>query len=203
MAAVFDSGLDPAEIKHRVAESQSKLRAVAQDEHERNVRLLQVLEGVEKTLRHNQQQIHSLEKNRDRAVEEFRHLRALLQDKQTGSWRPLRRCFFRKSHAARDDLIARLDGLIFAMTEGDKAPGGEADKERGPAPPPRRRGLVPALFIFVLSLPAKALGAIFGPLGSLVAESLMARKAHSGMPLYLVRRKRTGRWAGGADVRVV
>jgi hypothetical protein len=192
MAAVFETVLDPAEIKQRVAASRSKLSAVAQDERERNAHLLRVLEGVEKTLVQNQRHISGLEENHDRAVEEFRRPPRLL-----------RRCFCPKSHAARAELIARLDDLISAMAEGGEEPDGDATNERAPAPTHKRRSLVLTVFTLALSLPAKALAAIFDSLGSLIAETLIARKANSGMPLHLVRRKKARRWAGGADVRVV
>jgi hypothetical protein len=203
MAAVFETVFDPAEIKQRVAASRSKLSAVAQDERERNAHLLRVLEGVEKTLVQNQRHISGLEENHDRAVEEFRRLRDLLHDRQTRPPRLLRRCFCPKSHAARAELIARLDDLISAMAEGGEEPDGDATNERAPAPTHKRRSLVLTVFTLALSLPAKALAAIFDSLGSLIAETLIARKANSGMPLHLVRRKKARRWAGGADVRVV
>ena len=203
MGAVIKAVLDPAEIKQRVAASQTKLRAASQGERERNAHLAQVLAGVEKTLAENQQHISRLEEEQGRTLEEFRDLRDVLHDRQTGLWRRLRRCFAPKSYAARADLIARLDGLIFAMTEDGKAPDGGAPTERGTAPAGKRRSWVLRLLWFVPSLAVKALLAIFGALGSFIAEALVARKANSGMPLHLVERKRQRRLAGGADVQIV
>lgn len=203
MAAVFDEVLDHAEIQQRVAASQSKLRAAAYGERARNTQMLQVLERVEKTLVHNQRCIDSLEDSHDRTLEAFRTLRDLLRDRQMGPLRQLRRCLFRRSYAARADLIARLDGLIAAMTEGGETPGEDAAMERDTATPRGRRGGVAKVLIFVLALPAKALAAVLGFLGSLIAEALVARTASSGLPLHLVRRKRAKLWAGGADARPV
>jgi seryl-tRNA synthetase len=198
MAAVFDS----AEMNHRVAASESKLRAVAQDEREHNAQLLGVLESVEKTLEQNQQHIRRLEEKRDRTLEEFQQLRDLLHVMQFGRSRLLRRYLFPKSYAARADLIDRLDVIISTMNPvaEDGADGDDAkEHDTARARKPTRRGL--AFLNFMSSLAAVALVAVFGFIGSLIAEALVARKANSSMPLYLVRRNKTMRREAGAHGR--
>ena len=61
---------------------------------------------------------------------------------------------------------------------------------------PTRRGL--AFLSFMSSLAAVALMAVLGFIGSLIAEALVARKANSSMPLYLVSRNKTTRREAGA-----
>jgi hypothetical protein len=190
MAAVFDS----VEMNHRVAASESKLRAVAQDERERGAQVLGVLESVEKTLEQNQQQIRRLEEKRGRTLEEFQQLRNLLHDMQIGRSRLLRRCLFSKSYAARADLIDRLDVIISTMNHvAEDGADGDSAKEHDTARArkPTRRGL--AFPNFMSSLAAVALVAVFGFIGSLIAEALVARKANSSMPLYLGSRNKTMR----------
>lgn len=190
MAAVFDT----AEMNHRVAASESKLRAVAQDEREHSVLLLGVLESVEKTLEHNQQHIRRLEEKRGRTLEEFQQLRNLLHVMQVRRSRLLWRCLFPKSYAARADLIDRLDVIISTMNHvAEDGADGDSAKEHDTARArkPTRRGL--AFPNFMSSLAAVALVAVFGFIGSLIAEALVARKANSSMPLYLVSRNKTMR----------
>jgi len=198
MAAVFDA----AEMDHRVAASESKLRAAVQDEREHGAQLLQVLENVEKTLEHNQQQIRRLEEKRDHTLEEFRRLRTLLHDRQIERSRPLRRCLFRKSYAARAGLIDRLDVIISTMSQ-DAEDGANADgaKQRDTARARKPARGVLAFLIFLGSLVAVALVAVLGFIGSLIAEALVARKVNSSMPLYLVRPNKTRLREAGAHGR--
>ena len=198
MAAVFDT----AEMNHRVAASESKLRAVAQDEREHSVLLLGVLESVEKTLEHNQRHIRRLEEKRGRTLEEFQQLRNLLHVMQVRRSRLLWRCLFPKSYAARADLIDRLDVIISTMNPvAEVGADGNGASEHDTARPrkPTRRGL--AFLKYMSSLAAVALVAVLGFIGSLIAEALVARKANSSMPLHLVRRNKTTRREVGAHGR--
>ena len=195
MAAVFDT----VEMNHRVAASESKLRAVAQDEREHNAQLLGVLESVEKTLEQNQQHIRRLEKKRGRTLEEFQQLRNLLYDRQVGRSRLLRRCLFPKSYAARADLIDRLDVIISTMNPVvEDGADGDSAKERDTARARKPTSRVLAFPNFMSSLIAAALVAVLGFIGSLIAEALVARTANSSMPLHLVRRNKTTRREAGA-----
>ncbi len=65
-------------MKQRVATAEATLKASALSERNRDVRIMGLLETVEKNIAHKQQQIGDLKKERDRALDEVQHLRGLL-----------------------------------------------------------------------------------------------------------------------------
>lgn len=121
--------VDMVEMKHRVAATEAMLSAAAQDEKERNARLLNFLERVEQNLMEKQEQIDRLEKEQNRVLEENRLLRTLLQDMLN-----MAETSFELSTGAPskdlDRLIDRL-GTIAADVEldGDIVAKGDAAKE--------------------------------------------------------------------------
>jgi predicted nuclease with TOPRIM domain len=70
--------IDIADMKQRVATTEAKLSAAAQEGRKRNERLLDLLDAVEKNLAHKQRQISLLEEEQGRALEEVQQLRNLL-----------------------------------------------------------------------------------------------------------------------------
>ena len=70
--------IDIAEMKQRVTATEAKLSATAQEGQNCNMRLLNLLDMVEKNLARKQQQISRLEEEHGRALEEILHLRNLL-----------------------------------------------------------------------------------------------------------------------------
>jgi hypothetical protein len=96
-----------ADMKHRVAATEAMLSAAAQDGRERNERLLDFLERVEKNLVQKQEQISQLEKEQSRSLEENQLLRTLLNDMLTMAETTLER----GSQVASDDLEKLIDRL--------------------------------------------------------------------------------------------
>lgn len=187
MAAVFDI----AEMKQRVAATESKLSAVAHAKQERSAHLLEVLEAVEATIAHNQQHIGRLEAEQARTLGEFQQLKSLLHDLQNGRPPLLWRCFYPKSHAARADLINRLDAIISGMGR-DGATAAEANRAQDPntALECERPGKAMAVLSLIGWLIAMALGGLLGLIGSLIAVTLFTYKVNSSMPFHLISRHR-------------
>ena len=69
---------DIAAMKQRVAATEAKLITSAQEGRKRNVRLLGLLDAVEKTVAHKQRQVRRLAEEQGRALEEVKQLRTLL-----------------------------------------------------------------------------------------------------------------------------
>jgi anion-transporting ArsA/GET3 family ATPase len=66
------------DMKQRVATAKATLNASALSERNRGVRIMGLLESVEKNIAHNQQQMSDLKEERNRALDEVQHLRGLL-----------------------------------------------------------------------------------------------------------------------------
>ena len=65
-------------MKQQVATAEATLKASALSGRNRNVRIMGLIESVEKNIAHKQQQIGDLKTERDRALDEVKHLRGLL-----------------------------------------------------------------------------------------------------------------------------
>lgn len=109
--------VDMADMKHRVAATEALLAAAAQDGQERNARLVDFLERVEKNLVRKQEQIDHLEQEKSRSQEEIELLRTLLSDMLTMAETSLEH----GSRVKADDLEQVIDrlGTIAAQTNQD------------------------------------------------------------------------------------
>ncbi len=67
-----------ANMKQRVASAVANLKVSALSGRNRDVRIMGLLETVEKNIAHKQQQISDLKEERNRALDEVQHLRGLL-----------------------------------------------------------------------------------------------------------------------------
>lgn len=126
--------VDMADMKHRVAATEAMLSAAAQDGRERDARLLDFLERVEKNLVQKQEQIDRLEKEQSRSLEENRLLRTLLHDMLTMAETTLER----GSRVAAEDLQQLIDrlGNMASLAKQDAEEGaGEASAKDPDAPP--------------------------------------------------------------------
>lgn len=185
MAAVFE--IAQMKMKQRVAATESKLSAVAQAKQERSAHLLEVLEAVETTIAHNQQHIRRLEEEQARTLGEFQQLKSLLHDLQNGRPPLLWRCFYRKSLAARADLINRLEAIIRSMSRDDAtAAGANSAQEPNTALECERPGTAMAVLGHIGWLITMALGGLLSLIGSLIAMTLFTYKVNSSMPFHLI-----------------
>lgn len=192
MAAVFDI----ADMKQRVAATQSKLSESAQDKRERGAHFMTVLAAAEKTLAHNQQHIDRLEREQDRTLDDVTRLRRLLHDMENARRLRLWRCFHPKAVTARAEAIERLDAIIAGLSRDDDAEAGPAaSTQLAAATAPQSPGKAPADRGFLGPLIVRALIALLGLVGSQLALALFTHRVNSSLPLHLVvRRKTPPRW---------
>ena len=109
--------VDMADMKQRVATTEEMLTAAAQDGQERNARLVDFLERVEKNLVQKQERIDHLEQEKSRSQEEIELLRTLLNDMLTMAETSLEH----GSRVKADDLEQVIDrlGTIESQTNQD------------------------------------------------------------------------------------
>ncbi len=129
---------DISDMKHRVAATEVKLSAAAQEDHVRNARMVDFLERVEKNIECKQQQISDLEEEQSRSLDEIQTLRNMLHDMLTMAENTLER----GPRLATDDLeqlIGRLDAITPVKNQdAEEGAGGDCAKETD-APPVRKR----------------------------------------------------------------
>ena len=144
-----------SDMKHRVAATEVKLGAAAQEDHVRNGRMVDFLERVEKNIENKQQQISDLQEEQSRSLDEIQLLRTMLHDMLTMAEKTLER----GPRLGPDDLkqlIDRLDAITPAMNQdaeedaeedaGEDA--GEDCAKEPDAPPVRKRRASKVLAFF-------------------------------------------------------
>ncbi len=138
---------DISDMKHRVAATEVKLSAAAQEDHVRNARMVDFLERVEKNIECKQQQICDLQEEQIRSHDEIQLLRTMLHDMLTLA----ENTFERGPRLGPDDLkqlIDRLDAITPVMNQdAEKGAGGDCAKEPD-APPVRKRRASKVLAFF-------------------------------------------------------
>jgi len=136
-----------SDMKHRVAATEVKLGAAAQEDHVRNARMVDFLERVEKNIECKQQQISDLQEEQSRSHDEIQLLRTMLHDMLTLAENTLER----GPRLGSDDLeqlIGRLDAITPVMNQdAEKGAGGDCAKEPD-APPVRKRRASKVLAFF-------------------------------------------------------
>jgi predicted nuclease with TOPRIM domain len=136
-----------SDMKHRVAATEVKLGAAAQEDHVRNARMVDFLERVEKNIECKQQQISDLQEEQSRSHDEIQLLRTMLHDMLTLAENTLER----GPRLGPDDLkqlIDRLDAITPVMNQdAEESAGGNCAKEPD-APPVRKRRASKVLAFF-------------------------------------------------------
>ena len=129
---------DISDMKHRVAATEVKLSAAAQDDHVRNARMVDFLERVEQNIECKQQQISDLEEEQSRSLDEIQTLRNMLHDMLTMAENTLER----GPRLGPDDLkqlIDRLDAITPVMNQDAEEGAGWVCAKETDAPPVRKR----------------------------------------------------------------
>ena len=142
-----------SDMKHRVAATEVKLSAAAQEDHVRNARMVDFLERVEKNIECKQQQISDLQEEQSRSLDEIQLLRTMLHDMLTMAEETLER----GPRLGPDDLkqlIDRLDAITPAMNQDAEEDAGEdagencAKEPDAPPAPPVRKGRASKVLAF-------------------------------------------------------
>jgi predicted nuclease with TOPRIM domain len=143
-----------SDMKHRVAATEVKLGAAAQEDHVRNARMVDFLERVEKNIECKQQQISDLQEEQSRSHDEIQLLRTMLHDMLTLAENTLER----GPRLGPDDLkqlIDRLDAITPVMNQDAEEDASEVcakEPDAPPAPPVRKRRASKVLAFFGASV---------------------------------------------------